>query len=172
MDPQISCAFTGHRPERLPWGYEEEDSRCLQFKIDLETQMRRLLQSGIRHFITGMALGADQYFAEIVLAMQEEGEDVTLECAIPCVTQSSGWSLLQKERYANILNRAQFETLVQHDYSRGCMMRRNRYMVERANTLIAAYDGNPKGGTARTIAYAMERDANLFILTLYGEEYL
>lgn len=172
MNPQISCAFTGHRPERLPWGYDEDDSRCLAFKIDLEKQITQLCQEGIRHFITGMALGADLYCAEIVLALQETGEDITLECAIPCATQTRGWTEEQQERYDKILSHAHLETMVQHDYTRGCMMRRNRYMVDRANTLVAVYDGKPVGGTARTIAYAMKQEVNLFILSLYGEEYI
>ena len=24
----ITCAFTGHRPEKLPWGDNEQDPRC------------------------------------------------------------------------------------------------------------------------------------------------
>ena len=33
------------------------------------------------------------------------------------------------------------------------MFRRNRYMVDNANLLLAAYDGQP-GGTAMTVEYA------------------
>ena len=29
---QESCCFTGHRPNKLPWGYREEDPRCLLLK--------------------------------------------------------------------------------------------------------------------------------------------
>jgi uncharacterized phage-like protein YoqJ len=35
------------------------------------------------------------------------------------------------------------------------MFRRNRYMVENADLLLAAYDGQP-GGTATTVQYAIE----------------
>lgn len=171
MDESITCSFTGHRPERLPWGYDEDDSRCLRFKVNLEQQIKEVYQTGVRHFITGMALGTDQYFAEIVLAQRDYFPDITLECAIPCHTQSRSWHPLQQERYQRILAEAQFETLVQHDYTRDCMMRRNRYMVEHSSTMIAAYDGDLRGGTARTIAYAMKSGLNLFILSLNGEEY-
>ena len=30
--PQISCSFSGHRPEKLPWGDNERDERCLALK--------------------------------------------------------------------------------------------------------------------------------------------
>ena len=27
-----SCAFSGHRPKKFPWGYDEADSRCVELK--------------------------------------------------------------------------------------------------------------------------------------------
>ena len=29
---QESCCFTGHRPAKLPWGYNESDPRCVRLK--------------------------------------------------------------------------------------------------------------------------------------------
>ena len=29
---QESCCFTGHRPAKLPWGYNERDPRCVRLK--------------------------------------------------------------------------------------------------------------------------------------------
>ena len=29
---QVSCCFTGHRPGKLPWRYDEEDPRCAALK--------------------------------------------------------------------------------------------------------------------------------------------
>lgn len=171
MDENQSCAFTGHRPERLPWGYEEEDSRCLRFKMALDQHISTLYTQGIRHFISGMALGTDQYFAESVLTFQETHPEITLECAIPCISQANAWSEEQQNRYHRILEQSQFETMVQHDYSAGCMMRRNRYLVNRAGTLLAAYDGTLRGGTAKTIAYAMKKERNILILSVNGEEF-
>lgn len=28
----ITCCFTGHRSQNLPWGFNEQDQRCLQMK--------------------------------------------------------------------------------------------------------------------------------------------
>ena len=44
---------------------------------------------------------------------------------------------------------------MQQNYTPGCMMRRNRYMVDRSNRLIALFDGNPGGGTCNTLLYAI-----------------
>ena len=35
MDRSTTCCFTGHRPNRLPWGEREDDPRCLALKEQL-----------------------------------------------------------------------------------------------------------------------------------------
>ena len=70
----------------------------------------------------------------------------------------------EQKRYRAILEQCNFETVVQHRYDRGCMMRRNRYMVDRSVRLIAVYDGAPKGGTFNTLAYAMRQGLKIDIL--------
>ena len=62
------CAFTGHRPERLPWGRNEDDLRCAALKTLLRRTVREVYDRGFHTFLCGMARGCDQYFAEAVLA--------------------------------------------------------------------------------------------------------
>lgn len=40
---QSACCFTGHRPAKLPWGYREEDLRCL----DLKRRMADAVEAGL-----------------------------------------------------------------------------------------------------------------------------
>ena len=54
---------------------------------------------------------------------------------------------------------------MQHTYDRGCMQRRNRYMVDRSALVLSVYNGIPKGGTAQTLAYAMRNKIPTMILT-------
>ena len=157
MDRQTTCCFTGHRPDKLPWGDNEQAPACLRVKKLLNEAVERAYEAGCRHFITGMARGGDFYFAEAVLALRDRRPDVTLEGARPCESQANAWPERDKARYTAILDRCNYETLVQHHYDRGCMMRRNRYMVDHAGRIIALYDGMPKGGTASTLLYAMRQ---------------
>lgn len=166
----ISCCFSGHRPGKLPWGDDEGDRRCLVLKERLWNEMEAAYERGYRHFICGMARGADFYFAEAVLALRRQHSDAALEAARPCETQSNSWPEGDRRRYQTILDQCDLETLVQHHYDRGCMMRRNRYMVDRSSRIIAVYDGVPKGGTAQTLAYAMRRGLKTEILSLCQEE--
>ena len=64
MDKSTTCCFTGHRPDKLPWGEDETDPRCLSLKQRLAAALEDIYRDGVRHFICGMARGADLYFAE------------------------------------------------------------------------------------------------------------
>ena len=166
IDREKSCCFTGHRPDKLPWGTDESDPRCRRLKERLSQAVEEVYVSGVRRFISGMARGCDLYFAEAVLALREWHSDVTLECARPCETQADSWPAAERARYASILERCNFETLVQHRYDRFCMMRRNRYMVDRSGQIIAVYNGVPRGGTYQTLAYALKKGLAPHILDL------
>ena len=168
MTREQICCFTGHRPDKLPWGSDENDPQCVKIKGEIRAALERAYASGYRHFISGMARGGDLYFAEEVLALRERYPDVKLECARPCETQSSRWPEAERKRYDGILDRCDYETMVQHTYDRSCMMRRNRYMVDHAARIIALYDGVPKGGTAQTLAYALRKHLESDIIPLEG----
>ena len=153
MDPSVSCCFTGHRPSKLPWGSNEDDPRCFDLKQELAARLEGIYEAGYRHFICGMAAGCDLYFAEAVLALRREHPEVTLEAAIPCAGQADSWPRAVRERQEALVADCDEVTLLQRDYSPGCMQRRNRYMVERSSLLLAVYDGMP-GGTMNTILLA------------------
>ncbi len=153
---QVSCCFTGHRPAKLPWRDNENDGRCIALKARLRAVLEEVAKEGYTHFICGMAEGCDLYCAEAVLELKKAHPGITLEAAIPCPTQTDGWSAAQRERHARILEQCDAETLVQTSYTRDCMLRRNRYMVDHSSLLIALHDGLP-GGTRYTIEYALQR---------------
>ena len=89
-----TCAFTGHRPQSLPFGFDESDKRCTSLKSVMRGQIVALIENeGVTHFITGMALGVDMYAAEIVLDLKSKYPHITLESAIPCETQAIKWSV-------------------------------------------------------------------------------
>ena len=161
--PDITCCFTGHRPSKLPWGYREEDLRCLDLKMDIVQALVGLYQRGYRRFLCGMAEGCDLYFAESVLLLRQVHEDVRLEAAIPFRGQAEHWTAAERERYYRILDQCDEVHLLQEKYSPGCMMSRNRYMVDRSSLLLACYNGEA-GGTRNTILYARERGLELITL--------
>lgn len=157
---QSACAFTGHRPNKLPWGYDETDDRCLALKKRMVDAIEVAYEQGYRHFICGMALGCDLYFCEAALALRERHEDVTIEAAIPCPGQASRWPQKERERYDAMVTACDYETVIAQHYHPGCMQRRDRYMVDHASMLIGAFDGS-SGGTRYTMIYAIGQKLNV-----------
>lgn len=151
---ECTCAFTGHRPQNLPFRFYESDERCVALKSKLRECIIKLIeQENVRHFITGMAIGVDMYAAEIVLQLKEIYPYITLEAAIPCETQASRWSEPLRDRYYRIAELCDKETMLQTRYTPDCMQKRNRYMVDHADFVLAVWDGSPSG-TGMTTTYA------------------
>ena len=167
VEKHITCTFTGHRENKLPWRGNENDPRCLRMKEQIAAAVDAAYAAGKRHFICGMATGGDMYFGEAVIALREEHPEVTLEAAIPCEGQSKQWSLQLRKRYDRLAVACDYHTVVQREYTPECMMRRNRYMVDASSMLIAVYNGRP-GGTQATLLYAIRQ--GLEIIELPVEE--
>lgn len=65
------CAFTGHRPHKFPWKYDEADSRCVALKAALTGQITKLTDTGVTNFYSGGADGVDCWAAMIVLKLRK-----------------------------------------------------------------------------------------------------
>jgi uncharacterized phage-like protein YoqJ len=162
---QESCCFTGHRPAKLPWRYNEEDPRALKLKQRMADAVELAYEQGYRHFICGMAQGCDLYFCECVLTLRTRHPEVTVEAAVPCPTQADAWPEAQKARYRDLVAACDFETMVSAQYTPSCMQRRDRYMVDHSGLLIAAFDGS-SGGTRYTVEYALRRGISIVDLPI------
>ena len=102
---------------------------------------------------------------QAALALRERRPGVTVEAVIPCEEQAARWRERDRERWFSLVERCDNETMLQHHYDRGCMLRRNRYLVDHSAMLIAVYDGM-LGGTMYTISYAMKRGLDVVTLDI------
>ena len=91
-----------------------------------------------------------------------------MEAAIPCPTQADAWPEAERDRYRELVARCDMETMVSDAYSSTCMQRRDRYMVDHAMLLIAAFDGTA-GGTRYTVEYALRRGIEIFDVSIPTE---
>ena len=165
----VACAFTGHRPQRFKFKYNENDPGCIALKKALRNEIEALADQGVNYFISGMALGVDMWAAEIVLELKKAGHNIKLECAIPCENQDIKWADSSRRRYAAILRKADKITYVSREYTPNCMFERNRYMVDNAKYIIAVYDGGNAGGTAATVRYAQQK--NIIAIVINPDTY-
>jgi len=158
------CAFSGHRPEKLPWGNDEQDPRCTALKQRMAQELRLLCDGGCDHFLCGMARGTDLYYLEQLIKLRAE-YPLTIEAVIPCPSQAERWHETHQRNYLRLLGACDKTTVLEERYSEGCMLRRNRYMVEHADVLMTVFDGS-LGGTASTVRYAKARGVKLIPLWL------
>lgn len=166
-----TCAFTGHRPEKLPWGDNEADPGCVALKRRMLSVLRELYTRGIRHFISGMARGSDFYFCELILKLRDLYHDITVEAAVPFREQSHSWSVKDRSKYDYLLSRCDKVTVVQEEYTKGCMQKRNKYMVDRSSVLLAVLSDS-EGGTKSTVDYAMRQGIEVFIFDPRSDVYV
>ena len=159
-----SCAFTGHRPKKFLWGNNEADARCVALKRTLAGEIAKLADAGYTDFFSGMAEGADTWAALAVLALKKENTALKLHCVLPCEGQTKGWPASARERYFSILEQADEVVYVSREYSEGCMLKRNRYLVDHTACLLAGYNGEWRGGTAMTVRYARKVGRRLIVL--------
>ena len=159
-----SACFSGHRPQRLPWGYNESDPRHDLLLERIDIAIMAAIDDGITHFYCGGALGTDTWAAEMVLEKKQEIDGISLEIVIPFLGQERRWPENERARYRYLLLSADGFIVLEPKYTRSCMMLRNRYMVESSSRLIAVYDGEPIGGTWQTIKMAIERELSLDII--------
>lgn len=141
-------AFTGHRPDKLG-GYEMPNPTSRWVCWCIQEELERLKPSSA---ISGMAQGVDQWAAQICINLK-----IPFIAAIPFSGQEKLWPELAVRRWRWLLGNAeQIVTVCQGDYSAQKMQKRNEWMVDHCDKLLAVWDGTT-GGTANCIRYAEKK---------------
>ena len=155
-----SCCFTGYRPHRFQ--FSPDGLRPEQVQAALGEQISRLYDEGCRTFISGMSAGVDLWAAAEVLMLREKHPDVELIAAVPFVGQESRWAIPLQREYRRIIDAAQqvevlFDAIAAEVNPAECYRRRNRWMVDRADTVLSVCEidvSDSRTGTAATVRYA------------------
>lgn len=169
MNKIKTCCVTGHRPNGFLWNYN--DKNCEEHKKYLKTifdKIRNLVENEkCENFISGGALGVDMDFAEIVIVLRDHlYPQIKLEIAVPCAEQDIRWKFADKVRYNSICESADKITILSKNYTRFCMQKRNEYMVDKADLVLAIWNGKENGGTYNTIAYAKSQNKPIDIIQI------
>jgi len=159
----MKAAFTGHRPESLP--FQEDSAEFIPLLDTIWGEIDNLIEMGVDTFYCGAARGSDIICGEeIVLRKTLSSEPLTLNCVIPFKEQPCGWELEWKMRYWDLLRNSDRIIQTSDGYQRGCYHIRNRYLVDNCDVLLAIYDSNSSGGTAYTVNYARKTGKQLIII--------
>jgi len=151
------CCVTGHRPEGFPFPYGFDNDRFNTYLCILEDTVEELMYEGYTHFISGMADGVDLDFAWYVRSLSNNFEGIIFESALPYPLRPSSISSEEDCLRRTLVCESEKVTEVSPKYFRGCMQKRNRYMVDNADLVLAVWNGEKHGGTWYTINYARKK---------------
>lgn len=153
--------FTGHRPPKICGGYDEDHPKAAAVRDWLRRKVAQMALDGARKFVSGGALGTDQWGAEAVL----DRPDLFLTMAIPCDDYCSSWPQASQERFKSMLRRsASVEIVCPGPYASYKNIVRDQWMVDRSKKVLAIWDGNEQGGTWHTIKAARKAKLPITIL--------
>ncbi len=146
-----TAAFTGHRPSLLPCGGEGSAPQVKRLKYDMCRAIHAAIKRGYLRFLSGMAPGFDLWAAQAVLSFREIYPQIVLECVIPYHGHGGG------RAYQEILNQADRVVVLSPQYYEGCLLARNRYLVEQSSLLIAYCVQAYRSGTGYTLRLARQQ---------------
>ena len=164
------CCFTGYRPHRFD--FSPDGLRPEQVQAALGSLIRSLYREGYRTFISGMSAGVDLWAAAEVLALREIDPTVELVAAVPFAGQESRWPIPLQREYRRVLDSCrQVEYLFSEKEAAAdpaaCYRQRNRWMVDRADTVVAVCEldvADSRTGTASTVRYARRLQKRIFYI--------
>jgi len=152
---EITCCVTGHRPLKIG-GYDKTSPLRAAIRANLRKAVWMAVERGYRVFISGMAIGVDQDFAEVVLEFRGMYPDlgIKLIAAVPFRGQETKWPHHSQQFYRLLLSEAdEVIHVCEPGYAGWKMQERNEWMSNRSSLVIAVYDGT-SGGTRNCILYA------------------
>ena len=147
MKERTAC-FTGHRT--IPF--------LQRRKIEKRTEeaLIEAIKQGYRFFGAGGALGFDTLAAQTVLRLRKTYPQIKLILVLPCLSQTRGWRPEDIAEYERIKAAADKVVYTSQEYTRDCMFKRNRHLVDNSSLCIAYLTEN-SGGTAYTVDYARSK---------------
>lgn len=152
---QKTACFTGHR--QIP------STEKSQLRANLRQTLIYYIEQGYQYFGAGGALGFDTLAAQTVLELKNTYPEIKLILVLPCLSQASKWGVDDIAEYERIKQAADKVVYTSQEYSRGCMHKRNRHLVDNSSLCIY-YLTKRSGGTAYTADYA--KSSGLVVVNL------
>lgn len=165
LRPSKVLAVTGHRPDKFDDGYEPSSP----MKDWVKRELKKIITRYKPDFcISGMALGVDQWFAEVCVDIS-----MPFVAYVPFEGQESIWPNDSRMHYHELLAKAvRIKTCSSPGYEASKMHRRNHMMVDASTAMAAVFDGSP-GGTAECFAYAKSVKRRIFLIDpTVGEQFV
>lgn len=163
------CCVVGDNSLEFPWNYKNK--HCKKYKnylINMFNKAESLVKKeNYTHFILGCTVGVDMDFAEAVIFLRDKVcNHIKLEIVLACVRKDIKWSCEEEFRYNSILENADKVTILSEHYNSFSIKTSNKYIVDKANLVLAFWNLKENGKTYNTIYYARDKNKLLEIIDL------
>lgn len=179
----VNICFTGHRPNKLggyDWKSEKNIAIMKKLKKVINLVIKKYNINDSFNFIFGGALGIDQMAFYIIQRLKEKYKKentiiISTEIAIPFQKQSNKWEENDIKRYnkqikqadqviyVDNLNKYAIPNYIKDNYYPIKMKKRNMYMVDKSDIIIAVWNGS-FSGSANCINYANKLNKTILII--------
>lgn len=132
-------------------------------KKALREEVLNLIRKGVVYYGVGGARGFDLLAAEVVIQLREVYPNIKLIMVLPCENHYVSWNHNDRERFRKISSRADKIKVLSNKYYDGCMLARNRHLINNSSYLIC-YKRFEHGGTIYTDKYAQEKNIEIIYL--------
>ena len=144
----MTCCFTGHR--------QISDDYMTVKNIVRDEVVSLIEKNSVRFFGVGGAVGFDMLCSLVIIDLKVIYPDIKLIMVLPCLEQGRFWNDEDKKLCAEIKCKADKIKYVSNEYTKDCMFRRNRHLVDGSRYCIC-YLNKAYGGTFYTVNYAKEK---------------
>lgn len=158
-----TICFTGHRPDKL-YGYDATNEGNQKVIAYLWNIIGKSINHGFNTFITGMALGIDQWAAKIVNEYKQLHPEIKLIAAVPHKGHGNNWPEYSQQERDKVLGMCDEVFMVSDEpFTNWCMQKRNEWMVDNSDYVVAVWDGST-GGTGNCVKYAKKEEKRIVCL--------
>ena len=150
------CCFVGHRQflkDHVP-----------QIEKLLEAELLNLIAQGVINFLIGGSFGFDMLAAEVVMNLKNNFDNIKLIVILPCKNRIEYLRPLERQKYNNILKKADEIIYLSKNYYVGCMLERNKHMIDNSEFCISYFKKNCGGILLHTLNYAGKKGTKVINL--------
>ncbi len=171
----IPLCFTGPRPQKLG-GFDTVEGARMKITIMnmLTSAIRRAVLAGYNTFISGGALGVDQWAMEAIIVLKKDPiyNHIKLVVMRPFPSQHVKWPQESQVHFFRLLKQAnEIIDICDDPYAGWKMHMRNRAMVDKSTAVIAVWWGDKAGGTWGCLEYALKEGKRILALNPHEKTY-
>lgn len=138
--------ITGYKAHELGI-FDEKHLGVQVIQKAIEEKLRMLIEQGLEWVLLSGQLGVETWAAEVVHTLQNEFPQLQYAVITPFLEQEKNWNDVKKEKYQEILQRANFtSSITNKPYEAPWQfIEKNKWFLTHSDALIIVYDDENEG---------------------------